>query len=73
LQAVWIGSGGRADLFPDNQIELSAGVDDDALEFLLDLEPIRDYDFWRRIGRTASVAQIGKLSPQHPNENLHFL
>jgi len=73
LQAVWIGSGGRADLFPYNRLDLSAGVDDDALEFLLELEPIRDYDFWWRIGRTASVAQIGALSPHQPNENLQFL
>lgn len=73
LQAVWIGSGGRADLFPYNRLDLSAGVDDDALEFLLELEPIRDYDFWRGIGRTTSVAQIGGLSPSQPNENLQFL
>jgi hypothetical protein len=73
LQAVWIGSGGRPDLFPYNRLDLSAGVDDDALEFLLELEPVRDYDFWRRIGRTTSVAQIGGLSPHQPNENLQFL
>jgi hypothetical protein len=73
LQAVWIGSGGRADLFPYSRLDLSAGVDDDALEFLLELEPIRDYDFWWRIGRTASVAQIGGLSLRQPNENLQFL
>jgi hypothetical protein len=73
LQAVWIGSGGRADLFPSGQVELSAGIDDDALEFLLNLDPISDYDFWRRIGRAASVGQIGRLSPRQPNENLQFL
>jgi hypothetical protein len=73
LQAVWIASGGSAALFPNNQLELSAGVDDDALEYVLELEPIRDPDFWRGIGRTLSVTRIGKLTPQHPNENLQLL
>lgn len=73
LQAVWIASGGRADLFPHSQSTLTTGIDDDALEYLLDLEPIRDLDFWRGIGRSATVVRIGKLAMQHPNENLQFL
>jgi hypothetical protein len=73
LQAVWIGSGGRADLFPQGHIDLTAGVDDEALEFLLDLDPVNDMDFWRRIGRTATVRQISQLSPRQPNDNLQLL
>jgi hypothetical protein len=73
LQAVWIGSGGRADLFPQVKIDLAAGVDDEALEFLLDLEPIEDPEFWRRIGRSTTVKQIGHLTPRQPNENLQWL
>jgi hypothetical protein len=73
LQAVWIGSGGRADLFPHGQVDLTAGVEDDALEFLLDLEVIEDDDFWRRIGRNIAVSQLGQLSPRQPNANLQCL
>lgn len=73
LQAVWIGSGGRADLFPQGHIDLTAGVDDEALEFLLDLDPVNDMDFWRRIGRTTTVHQISQLSPRQPNDNLQYL
>jgi hypothetical protein len=73
LQAIWVGSGGRADLFPDSQIELSAGIDEDALQFVLELDPIRDYNFWWRIGRRISLGQIGRLSLRHPNENLQYL
>ena len=73
LQATWIASGGRAELFPNNQLSLTVGVDDDALEYLLDLEPIMDPDFWRGIGRNASISQIGKLFPRHPNANLQLL
>jgi hypothetical protein len=73
LEAVWVGSGGRADLFPRGQLDLTAGVDDEALEFLLDLDVIDDYDFWRRIGRTTTVSQIGKLSPRQPNDNMQHL
>jgi hypothetical protein len=73
MQAVWIGSGGRADLFPQGQIDLAAGVDTEALEFLLDLDEIDDDDFWRRIGRTATVSQIGTLSPTQPNANMQHL
>jgi hypothetical protein len=73
LEAVWIGSGGRADLFPRGQLDLAAGVDDEALEFLLDLDVIDDYEFWRRIGRTTTVSQISKLSPHQPNNNMQRL
>jgi len=73
LEAVWVGSGGRADLFPRGQLDLAAGVDDEALEFLLDLDVIDDYDFWRRIGRTTTVSQISKLSPRQPNNNMQHL
>jgi len=73
LEAVWIGSGGHAELFPRGQLDLAAGVDDEALEFLLDLDVVDDYDFWRRIGRTTTVAQIAKLSPSQPNDNLQRL
>jgi len=73
LQAVWIGSGGRADLFPHGQVDLTAGVEDDALEFLLDLDVIDDDVFWRRIGRNISVRQLAKVSPRQPNENLQRL
>jgi len=73
MQAVWIGSGGRADLFPQGQIDLAAGVDVEALEFLLDLDEVDDDEFWRRIGRTTTVSQIGRLSPRQPNANMQHL
>jgi hypothetical protein len=73
LQATWIASGGRAELFPHSRISTSAGIDDDSLEYLLDLDPISDLDFWRSLSGSASISHIGKLAPQHPNANLQFL
>src|SRR6266704_2513967 len=73
LQAVWIGSGGRSDLYPATRLTLANATDDDTLEFLLDLDPINDWKFWRRVGSAVSVEQLGRLRVQVPNANLQML
>jgi hypothetical protein len=73
LQAVWIGSGGRSDLFPATQLSLGGGADDDTLEFLLDLDPIEDLQFWRRVGSGLGVEKLGRIRTDHPNPNLQLL
>jgi len=73
LQAVWIGSGERSDLFPLTQLSLFVGADDDTLEFLLNLNVIDDLRFWHRIGSAVSVEQLGRINVRQPNDNLQLL
>jgi hypothetical protein len=73
LHAVWIGSGERSDLFPSSGMALTDTLQDEVLEFLLELEHIPDSSFWRNIGRATSVSQIGRLDISYPNENLQLL
>ena len=64
LRAVWITSGGRADLFPYSQTQLSASMDDDALEYLLEQEP---YDAGSGLERLVTwVAEDTPLSASQP-------
>ncbi len=72
LQAVWIGSGGRLDLFPATR-DLSGDIDDETLSFLLSLDDIEDASFWRRVGRGLALSQLGRLDVPDPSDNLHHL
>ncbi|MFS7877676.1 hypothetical protein ACEYXF_30720 [Streptomyces asiaticus] len=72
LSAVWVGSGGTAANFPGQQ-DVPGDLDSAALEFLLDLPPIQDVEFWRRIGRTLGLESIARLRLQRNSENLHYL
>jgi hypothetical protein len=72
LQAVWVGSGGHLEDFPGRR-ELGNEVPDDALQFLLQLDEIRDDDFWYRIGRQLTVAQLSRLSLPAGSPNLDRL
>jgi hypothetical protein len=72
LQAVWIGSGGHASSFP-GRYELSSGLGEDALSYLIQLGHIGDDSFWRRIGRRLSLAALARLRVEHPSENFQKL
>lgn len=69
LHAVWIGSGGSTDGFPEVS-DLSGELSDEALEFLLRFEEVADLEFWRRVGRKSSVGQISRLDTSVSPENL---
>ena len=60
LHAIWVGSGGRSDQFPDAPA-LGGPLSDDAIELLLSGPDIADRDFWKRIG-DVSLAQLGRLN-----------
>ncbi|GAA3620897.1 hypothetical protein GCM10022267_03840 [Lentzea roselyniae] len=72
LQAVWIGSGGSASTFP-GRYELAAGLDEDALSYLLQLEHVEDFEFWKRIGRRLTLATLSKIRIEHPSANFQAL
>lgn len=72
LQAVWVGAGGRPDLYP-REMSLGGELDDDSWAFLLDLPIIDDLDFWRRLGRSLTVSQLARLNVNDGSENLHNL
>ncbi|MGW6565077.1 hypothetical protein [Streptomyces sp. NPDC054975] len=72
LGAVWVGSGGTASNFPGEQ-EVSGDLDATALEFLLELPPINDYEFWRRIGRPLTLESVSRLRLENDSENLQYL
>jgi len=72
LQAIWVGSGGRLDLFPGPH-DLSGDLSDEALQFLLNFDEITDPEFWQRLGRGVSVSQLGTVQVQDPSPNLGHL
>lgn len=72
LQAVWVGSGGRLEDFPGRK-DIGASIDDDALDFLLQLDPVDDEEFWRRVGEKVPLEQLVRLDLPHGSENLDKL
>lgn len=72
LGAVWVGSGGTASNFPGEQ-DVTGDLDGTALEFLLELPPIDDFEFWRRIGRPLTLESISRLRLEDDSENLQYL
>lgn len=72
LGAVWVGSGGTASNFPGEQ-DLAGDLDGTALEFLMELPPIDDFEFWRRIGRSLTLDSISQLHVEDDSENLQYL
>jgi hypothetical protein len=59
LHAIWVGSGGRSDQFPDAPVA-EGPLSDDALELLISGPDIEDVGFWRRLG-VFSLPQLGRL------------
>lgn len=59
LHAIWVGSGGRSDQFPEAPT-VSGPLSDDALELLIVGPDIDNDDFWRRLG-AITLPQLGRL------------
>ncbi|MFB8181532.1 hypothetical protein ACFC8N_37035 [Streptomyces sp. NPDC055966] len=72
LGAVWVGSGGTPASFPGEQ-DVTGDLDGAALEFLMELPPIDDFEFWRRIGRPLTLESISQLSVEADSDNLQYL
>jgi hypothetical protein len=72
LQAVWVGSGGRIDLFP-GRVVIGGSLSDQTLEFLLRFDEVADDEFWFRVGREVSLAQLGRLTMAEHSPNLQHL
>jgi hypothetical protein len=72
LQAVWVGSGGRIDLFP-GPVSLGGSLSDQTLGFLLEFNEVADNEFWSRVGREVSLAQLGRLTMTGLSANLQRL
>jgi hypothetical protein len=68
LHAIWVGSGGRSDQFPDAPT-VSGALSDDALELLIAGPDIDDPDFWKRIG-DVSLSQVSRLQVGDRPKNL---
>ncbi len=72
LSAVWVGSGGTPASFPGQQGSFG-DLDSAALEFLLELPPIDNYEFWRRIGRSLRLEVVSGLEIEENSQNLQHL
>lgn len=71
LRAVWEGHGGSASAFP-GAADLGELTDDD-LTYLLTTMVYASHDFWRRIGRTVTTEQVGRLLVDDPSTSLQNL
>lgn len=71
LHAIWVGSGGRSDQFPDAP-SIDGPLSDDALELLIAGSEVADPDFWKRLG-IISLGQLGRLSLGDRPANLRHL
>jgi hypothetical protein len=68
LHAIWVGSGGRSDQFPEAPA-IEGPLSDDALELLIAGPDIDNDDFWRRLG-AITLPQLGRLSVGERPANL---
>jgi hypothetical protein len=71
LRAVWEGNGGASAQFPTT-VAIGALTDDD-LTYLLAATGDAPAEFWRRIGRTVTTAQLGRVRTDDPSPTLHAL
>ncbi|MEU8797772.1 hypothetical protein [Spirillospora sp. NPDC048819] len=71
LQALWVGSGQPASLFP--AAVKQDHLDSSALLFLLEQEWIRDTLFWRNLAYSLKFDQLVSLDLSEPTENLQEL
>lgn len=71
LRAVWEGNGGSLSNFP-SAVDVGALTDDD-LTYLLGATDDAPREFWRRIGRTVTTEQLGRVRVQDPSPSLHAL
>lgn len=68
LQAVWEGSDGRLDQFP-GPADLSKSLNDDSLQYILNVVSASDLNFWHKIGRFLTTSQLSRMSLDASNEN----
>lgn len=71
LRAVWEGHGGAASTFPSS-VEVGRLTDDD-LTYLLSATATASRDFWRRVARTVTTEQLGRLRLDDPSMALQEL
>lgn len=71
LRAVWEGNGGSASRFPKS--ESIGHLTNDDLSYLLTVMADAPSDFWRRIGRTITTAQLGQVRIEDPSPSLQAL
>jgi len=72
LQAVWEGGAGRTDEFPGSK-DLSGRLGREATQYLIDLIENDDTDFWRRVGRRLTIADLAELDITRNPQNFHRL
>jgi len=72
LQAVWEGGEGRRDEFP-GPTDLSGRLGKEPLQYLLDLVENDDVEFWRRVGRRVTIADLREIDISHNRANFHRL
>jgi hypothetical protein len=71
LRAIWEGHGGAAAAFPTSATV--GQLTDDDLSYLLSAVEQASSDFWRRIGRTITTAQLGRVRIEDPSANMQAL
>ncbi|QYJ04223.1 hypothetical protein KUV85_00650 [Nocardioides panacisoli] len=68
LRAVWEGNGGAGSAFPTTS---STGpLTDDDLFYLMTTLEDASADFWRRVGKNVTTAQLGRLRIEDPSASL---
>jgi hypothetical protein len=72
LQSMWISSGGSSASFP-GRLDISEGLNELGLEFLLNFELVEDLEFWKRLGRRVTISEIAELEIASPSPNLQRL
>lgn len=71
LQAVWVGAGGDSASFPGG-LDFAEGLDEEALSYLLNLDSIGDFAFWRRLGRNLTLEKLTRLRVDDSQENFQL-
>jgi hypothetical protein len=75
LRAVWEGHGGASSKFPATS-SVGSLTDDDLTYLLSAMDQATDrapVDFWRRIGRTITTAQLARVRVEDPSPSLQAL
>lgn len=72
LQAVWVGSGADAMLFP-GATSLAPSFQGDALELLLDTIDIDDQAFWNRVAKRLTLSDLARLTRSGDHTNFQRL
>ncbi|MER6936596.1 hypothetical protein ABTX24_21370 [Nocardioides sp. NPDC127514] len=71
LRAVWEGHGGSAADFPT--VATTGPLSDDDLYYLMTSLDDAPAEFWRRVGRTVTTEQLGRVALADPSQSLQHL